>query len=235
MNTCPACGAKLEASWELGSALEEALEVVRIGCRSCRAILRANYRLSYGAAAGRGEPIDPPAVVVTGAFVSRTLEPLERRAREGDLAFVLNELRSWQRDPERPFLMATEWVQSLLRGHRVALMRHGALRTLYRASEGTRKQHLAALFGEGLVPRIEPVRLRSELPEDEGVSLVLPPPGTTDPADCLVIPSGTSLRIQGASAGDLHLTPPPPKPVLQEWGHIDVLLCDLNLIGPVTR
>ena len=231
MNTCPACGATLEASWELGSTLTDVLEIVRIGCRSCRAILRASHRRTAGAAAGRGAPIDPPAVVVTGAFAARTLEPLERRAREGDLGAVLNELRAWQRDEEQPFLMATESVRALLRGSRVRLVRHGGLRTQYRAAEGTRRSALVHLFGQGVIPRIEAVRLRAELPEEEA-ALVLPPAGTTDPADCLVIPSGTVLRIHGTTAGDLLLTPPSPKPVLQEWGHVDALLCELNLIAP---
>lgn len=237
---CPACGAALEERREIGSILEPggAIEHARYECGGCRGIVGRDFRIAAGGArAGRTPSADPPVLVFTGASVVRTLEPMEARARNADRAGVLDELRTLQRDEEKQFLSSTEAVQRHVRGIALTLARHAAIPILYRPGGVVGGRALQGLFPEARL-RLIPARLQEELgltdDELEQGGTVLPPPGAViagTATEVLLVLSRTRLIADGAEPGHLRVKPPPPKPALRDWGSIDTLLVDLNLVS----
>lgn len=233
--SCPACGQALDARRELGSIPDAAaaLEHVRFECGGCRAIVGRDLRVP-----GR-EPAGAPVLVFTGASVVRALEPLEARARSLDRAGVLDELRSLQRDAETQFLGGTESVQRVIRGTAVVLARHAALPIVFRPSGPIGGRAVASLFPPVPRLRLSPVRILDELGlADEQLDLggvVLPQPGSVDTAgagrDVFLVLAGTRLVALGLETGLLRVRPPDPGPALRDWGPIDALFVDLNLVS----
>ena len=237
---CPACGIALEERRELGSITEPggAIEHARYECGGCRAIVGRDFRLPPGGArAGRTPSQDPPSLVFTGASVVRALEPLEARARNADRAGILDELRTLQRDEEKQLLSSTEAVQRHVRGIALTLARHAAIPVLYRPSGVIGGRALQGLYRETR-PRMVPARLQEELgltdEELEAGGTVLPPPGAVViggvVTEVLLVLARSRLVADGAEPGMLRVRPPPPAPALRDWGSIDSLLVDLNLV-----
>lgn len=236
---CPACGAALEERRELGSIVDPdgAREHARVECGGCRAVVGRDYRLPPGGARTGRVAEGDPVLVFTGASVVRALEPMEARARNADRAGVLDELRSFQRDEEKQFFAAMEAVQRHVRGISLTLARHAGIPLRHRPGGRVGGTAASALFPEGR-PRLSPVRLVEDLAltddELDGGGTILPPPGAVQPIgsvqEILLVLARTRLVADGAEPGLLRVRPPDPKPALRDWGAIDTLLVDLNLV-----
>ena len=236
---CPACGTAIEERRELGVLPDpqRSVDRARFECGGCRAIVGRDFALSAaGPRAGR-EPSAPATVVMTGAAVTRQLAPMESRARAGDHAGVLDELRALERDEERPFLAATEAVQRLVRGMPLRLVRAVAIPVRERLREGAAGAEVTALLDGATRVRLQPARLTDELDltadqlDDGGV--FRPRARSLDPAqEAILLLAGTRVVAAGAEPGLLRLAPPDPRPALREWGAVDALLASLNVVAP---
>ena len=236
---CPACSAVLEERRELGSTYDEATarEHVRIECGGCRAVVGRDFRHPPGATRTGRIPDGEPVVIFTGASVVRALEPMEARARNADRAGILDELRSLQRDEEKPFLSATDAVQRHVRGLPLTLARHAGIPLRHRPGAVVGGSAASALFPEGR-PQLHPVRLADDLAltdeELERGGTVLPPAGAVHPIglarEILLVLARSRLVADGAEPGLLRVRPPEPRPALRDWGSITTLLVDLNLV-----
>lgn len=238
--SCPACGTALDDRRELGAYRgdgEPALEHVRFECGGCRAVVGRDYRLPPGGSGIGRDPAGDPEVVITGALATRTLAPLESRAREGDRAGVLDALRSLHADEEHAFLGVSEAAQRAVRGIAVRLVRHAAIPVLFRPSPGLGGPALRMLFPSNRLP-VVPARILEDLRLDgrqlEEGGVVLPPPRAIEAPgapEALLLLAGTRLTAGGTDLGGLRLRPPDPQPTLRDWGHVTELRTDLNLVA----
>lgn len=236
---CPACGTAVEERRELGSLPdpEGMRELARFECTGCRSVVGLEFQLGSGGSHVGREPAAPPAVVFTGAAVSRILAPMEARARAPDHAGVLDELRGLELDEERSFLAATDAVQRLVRGMPLRLVRALAIPLRERMREGASGAELSALVDRRTRLRLQPVRVTEELgltaeQLDEG-GVVLPRARSLDPSqEAILLLAGTRLVAAGAEPGLLRLNPPDPRPSIREWGTVESLLASVNAVAP---
>lgn len=238
---CPACGTAVDERHELGTLPDPdgRLEHARFECVGCRAVLGRDFRIpAAGPRSGREPAPSPPSVVFTGAAVARLLAPMESRARSGDHAGVLDELRAFDRDEERPFVAAMEAVQRLVRGMPLKLVRHVALPVRERPRDGASGNEVSALFDRQARLRLQPVRLTEDLALDAGQldegGVVIVRARSLDPAqDAVLLLAGTRVVAAGAEPGLFRLTPPDPRPALREWGTVEALLASWSVVAPV--